>query len=152
IWQPFGPEGPVARGTGVGGGTASRLLESPTASPSVLDDLSRVGQMVVQEGESLRALDRLMSRAGGLLAALPSGWPRRGHVNSDVGKRPWPWSADGETSEASPSSCGRAKPGCPHMATEFHSGLDIGASRGSPVTAPAPGTVVFAGSHAEYGV
>jgi murein DD-endopeptidase MepM/ murein hydrolase activator NlpD len=172
IWQPFGPEGPAARGTGVGGGTAARRIENPAAPPSVLDDLTRLGQVVAEEGESLRALERFMARAGSMLAALPSRWPLRGPVNSDFGKRISPWS-DGDAREASTSSCGRAKPGCPHEETreastsscgrakpgcphmvdaEFHSGLDIGAPRGSTVTAPAPGTVVFAGSHAEYGV
>jgi len=34
---------------------------------------------------------------------------------------------------------------------EFHAGLDIGANRGTPVQAPAAGTVVFAGTAPEYG-
>src|SRR5205823_4340637 len=37
-------------------------------------------------------------------------------------------------------------------ATEFHSGMDIRAERGTLVRAPAGGTVSFAGSHAEYGL
>jgi murein DD-endopeptidase MepM/ murein hydrolase activator NlpD len=64
-----------------------------------------------------------------VLAALPSRWPVRGQVNSGYGSRVSPWSAQ----------------------SEFHSGLDIGAPVGTPVRAPAPGTVVFAGVHAEYG-
>ena len=35
--------------------------------------------------------------------------------------------------------------------SEFHSGLDIGAPIGTAVKSPAPGTVVFAGIHPEYG-
>lgn len=132
IWQPFGPEaGPGGRTTGVGGGTALRLFDNPGPSPSVLDEMERLTAVVTDEGESLRALERFISKAGKVLAALPSRWPVRGPVNSDFGRRTSPW--------ASASS-------------EFHSGLDIGAGRGSQVTAPAPGTVVFAGQHAEYGV
>src|SRR3972149_1458408 len=38
-------------------------------------------------------------------------------------------------------------PGAP----ESHSGIDIASERGTPVKAPAPGTIVFAGAQAEYG-
>jgi murein DD-endopeptidase MepM/ murein hydrolase activator NlpD len=51
-------------------------------------------------------------------------------VNSDFGKRASPW---GQT-------------------PEFHSGIDIGAPIGTPVRAPAPGTVIYAGTHPEYGI
>ena len=135
IWHPFGPESdPTAArsaGVGVGGGTALRHLESqPVAGLSPLDELERLAAVVAEEGESLRALERFIAKAGKVLASLPSSWPVRGPVNSDFGRRGSVWS-DG---------------------SELHSGLDIGAPRGSPVTAPAPGTVVFAGPHAEYGV
>jgi murein DD-endopeptidase MepM/ murein hydrolase activator NlpD len=134
IWQPFGPspEGTPGRSPGVGGGTALRLLEpAPAPALSVLDELERLATVVMEEGESLRALERLISKAGRVLASLPSRWPVRGPVNSDFGKRTSPWAESGR---------------------EFHSGLDIGAARGSPVIAPAPGTVVFSGHQPEYGV
>jgi murein DD-endopeptidase MepM/ murein hydrolase activator NlpD len=51
-------------------------------------------------------------------------------VNSDFGQRRSPWAPN----------------------SEFHSGIDIGAPIGTPVRAPAPGVVIFAGQHAEYGV
>ncbi len=133
IWKPFGPDAdPAAVRTSGVGGTALRHLEPPPARPlSLLDELERVYTVVTEEGESLRALERFVTNAGRVLTSLPSRWPVRGPVNSDFGPRLSPWS-DG--------------------VGEHHSGLDIGAARGASVTAPAPGTVVFTGSHAEYGI
>ena len=130
ILEPFGPEdGSAKRGTGIGGGTGlSRAAEAPdrAAIGEELDDLTSV---VKEEGDNLRALERFLGRATRVLAALPSRWPVRGSINSGFGGRTSPWSAR----------------------SDFHSGLDIGAPIGTPVKAPAPGTVVFAGVHAEYG-
>ncbi len=132
IWQPFGPDvGAPVRGTGVGGGTATRHLENTGPRLSILDELDQLTAVVTEEGDSLRTLERFIGKAGKVLASLPSRWPVRGPVNSDFGGRSSPWSSS---------------------SSEFHSGLDIGATRGTAVFAPAPGTVVFAGQHAEYGV
>ena len=132
IWQPFGPDaGAPVRGTGVGGGTAMRHLENPGPRLSILDELDQLTAVVTEEGDSLRTLERFIGKAGKVLASLPSRWPVRGPVNSDFGGRSSPWLSS---------------------SSEFHSGLDIGATRGTAVFAPAPGTVVFAGQHAEYGV
>jgi murein DD-endopeptidase MepM/ murein hydrolase activator NlpD len=130
IWEPFRPEdGSARRGTGIGGGTGpARVAETPDRA-AIGDELDRLTDIVKGEGDNLRALERFLGRATRVLAALPSRWPVRGQVNSDYGSRVSPWSA---------------KP-------EFHSGLDIGAPVGTPVRAPAPGIVVFAGVHAEYG-
>lgn len=133
IWLPFGPasEAPAEGRPGMGG-TALRLLEHATPALAPLDELERLAAVVGEEGEGLRALERLMAKAGRVLAALPTRWPVRGPVNSDYGKRSSPWAHAG--------------------GLEFHSGLDIGAAQGTRVSAPAPGTVVFAGTHAEYGI
>lgn len=137
IWQPFGPEADPASSRSPGmGGTAIRLLEpppttAPAREPSLGEELERLFGVVTEEGESLRALERFVAKAGKVLASLPSRWPVRGPVNSDFGPRVSPW-ADGSG--------------------EHHSGLDIGAVRGTAVTAPAPGTVVLAGPNAEYGI
>ena len=132
IWQPFGPDaGAPVRSTGVGGGTATRHLENPGPRLSILDELDQLTGVVTEEGDSLRTLERFIGKAGKVLASLPSRWPVRGPVNSDFGGRSSPWLSS---------------------SSEFHSGLDIGATRGTAVFAPAPGTVVFAGQHAEYGV
>src|SRR5262245_19871326 len=133
IWQPFGPESDPAapRPAGVGG-TAIRHIEPPPSAPlPLLDELEQVSAVVAEEGESLRALERFIAKAGRVLTSLPSRWPVRGPVNSDFGPRLSPWSEG---------------------SGEHHSGLDIGAARGTPVVAPAPGTVVFSGPNAEYGI
>ena len=128
IQEPFGPEaGRGSRDRGIGGATAPS--DRPSGGISTSDELNRLTETIMQEGENLRGLDRLMTRAGKALAALPSRWPVRGAVNSEFGMRQSPWT----------------------KAPEFHAGLDISANRGTAVHAPAAGTVVFAGTQPEYG-
>jgi len=130
IWEPFGPEAaPKARRAGIGGPSATSP-EPSKGRVTPAEEVDRLANVVREEGENLRALERLISRAGKALASLPSRWPVRGAVNSEFG--------------------GRRSPG--GKGSEFHGGLDIGAERGTPVHAPAGGTVTFAGSHAEYGL
>ena len=130
IWEPFGPDAaPKGRGTGIGGPRATPPGRPPvTAVPS--EELNRLSESVMEEGQSLRALERLITRAGKALASLPSRWPVRGAVNSEFGNRTSPWT----------------------RGMEFHSGMDISAERGTPVRAPSAGTVAFAGTHSEYGL
>jgi murein DD-endopeptidase MepM/ murein hydrolase activator NlpD len=125
IWEAFGPEvGLRGRATGIGGKGAP---SEPAAPAAELDALS---EQIREQGESLRALDRLVGRARRALAMLPSRWPVRGAVNSEYGRRLSPWT----------------------QTPEFHGGIDIAADSGTPVRVPAPGTVVFAGRHGEYGL
>jgi hypothetical protein len=129
IWEGFGPEVPGAPGrTGVGGvGQPVGVTEDSPAG--LLFQLEQLAVTVGDEGQKLRALERLMSRAGKVLAALPFRWPVRGAVNSEFGRRISPWTG----------------------LAEHHSGMDIAAEKGTPVRAPAAGTVVFAGSAPDYG-
>ena len=128
IWEPFGPEaGPARRGTGIGGGDG-KAVETDRAP--VKEEMDRLLGVVREEGESIRMLERFLGRASRVLASLPSRWPVRGPVNSDYGQRRSPWAPN----------------------SEFHSGIDIGAPIGTPVKAPAPGVVIFAGEQADYGV
>jgi murein DD-endopeptidase MepM/ murein hydrolase activator NlpD len=132
IWEPFGPDaGQDRRGSAVGGrsGGAPAPIDEPSAG--TLEELERLAAVVGEEAQNLRVLERYLGNAGRVLGALPSRWPVRGPVNSEFGRRTSPWLDD---------------------AVEVHSGMDIGAPRGTPVIAPAPGTVVFAGGQAEYGV
>jgi murein DD-endopeptidase MepM/ murein hydrolase activator NlpD len=126
IWEPFGPEaGPARRSAGIGGGGTAEADRPPSK-----EEMDRLLGVVKEEGESIRSLERFLGRASRVLASLPSRWPVRGPVNSDFGQRRSPWAPN----------------------SEFHSGIDIGAAIGTPVKAPAPGTVVFAGQHPEYGI
>jgi murein DD-endopeptidase MepM/ murein hydrolase activator NlpD len=128
IQEPFGPQiAPGGRDKGIGGPTVR--LDRPQGRLSPSDELNQLTEGVKEESENLRALDRIMSRAGRALAALPSRWPVRGAVNSEFGSRLSPWG----------------------NVTEFHSGLDIRAERGTAIHAPASGTVTFTGAQPEYG-
>jgi murein DD-endopeptidase MepM/ murein hydrolase activator NlpD len=128
IWEPFGPElAPRGREAGIGG----RTEPAPgPESPSPGDELDLLARHVHEEGQSLRALERLISRARKALASLPSRWPVRGRVNSEFGSRQSPWTQE----------------------TEFHGGIDIAAAPGTPVRAPAAGVVNYAGWSGDSGL
>ncbi len=131
IWEPFGPaEGEMRRGTGIGGRTESDRGAMLSDRAALSRELELLAAKVSEEGDSLRALERFISRAGKVLAGLPSRWPVRGPVNSEFGTRISPWTG----------------------AREFHGGIDISAERGTPVKAPAPGEAVFVGRQSEYGL
>ena len=115
--------GSTNRAPGVGPGPITAISHSRSRYGN------RLEETVKEQGDSLRALDRLMARAAKALATLPSRWPVRGSVNSEFGRRPSPWT----------------------QSVEFHSGIDIKAQMGTPVHAPAAGTVVVAGPAHEYG-
>lgn len=91
-----------------------------------LDRLSDASHLEeVRQQDLLRALRDNRS----LLAATPSIWPVTGFVSSSFGKRNSPF--------------GRGP--------QFHKGLDISNRQGTPVIAPAEGTVTMAGPDGAYG-
>src|SRR5262245_708601 len=81
IWEPFGPElTPGGRDKGVGGPAPG--TDRPTGRLSPAEELNKLGDGVREQTDSLKALEKMMTKAGRALAALPSRWPVRGAVNS----------------------------------------------------------------------
>ena len=129
LFEAFGPDGtPASRDRSIGG--PATPVDRMPGHLTPYDELQRLADSIAEEGQNLRLLDTLMSRAGKMLAAVPTRWPVRGAVNSEFGARQSPWSS----------------------VPEFHAGIDIRAEPGTSVEAPAGGTVAVAGPHAEYGL
>ncbi len=130
LWSAFGPApGHGGKGTGMGGAVAVLPLVFATEGPALPQQLAFLASTVSESGESLRALGRFVDRTRSVFLAMPFRWPVRGPLNSRFGHRPSPWTGE----------------------PEFHRGLDISAGRGTPVYAPATGTVHYAGAGGEYG-
>ncbi|MFP5223497.1 MAG: M23 family metallopeptidase [Acidobacteriota bacterium] len=110
------------------------------AAPARTDAQTVLTRMEVQSA-FLRALNRpvrlaaldgkdaqeLLATGPNALGAAPDAWPVRGVISSEFGMRLSPFAGQ----------------------EEFHRGVDIMAPAGSPVRAPAPGRVSFAGEDAE---
>ena len=91
-----------------------------------LDELSNAARL-----EEVRQQDLLHSLRGnkGILASIPSIWPVTGFVSSGFGGRRSPFGGGGQ----------------------FHKGLDISNRIGTPIVAPADGTVILAAPDGAYG-
>jgi len=126
IWRPLGPDD-ERRAAGVGGGT-STIASPPTGT--LEEQVAELADSLVDERQRLNTLASFMAGRGALLRAMPVRWPVRGAVNSEFGRRVSPWTG----------------------MSEFHGGIDIAATPGTPVKAPAAGRVVFAGASPGYGL
>ena len=130
-----GEGGPVSPGTppDVSAPPAEPISDasSSAARPSA-EVASSEGLLERLQAES-RSLEELLGALRGKserLAATPSAWPAEGWITSGFGYRISPFT-------------GRR---------DFHEGIDIAAEFGTPILAPAPGRVVFAGRKGGLGM
>jgi len=100
--------------------------ETPRALSAKLDTLAAEAS---RSEQSLQELQSFFVEQKSLLASTPSVWPARGWITSDFGQRTDPYTAE----------------------KVMHEGLDIAAPFGKEVSAPADGTVIFAGLEGSYG-
>ncbi len=104
------------------GGLAATILRTELGLQSVREALP-------DSKDALESLTKDITAQQAKERATPSGWPTSGRITSSYGYR------------LSPFGYGR----------QFHSGIDIGASRGTRIYATADGTVKFAGFQGGYG-
>ena len=102
---------------------------SPPRTAGVMDD-EQLFAGLHTEVQSLEELVGALHGKVARLAATPSAWPAIGWVTSGFGYRISPFT-------------GRR---------DFHEGIDIAAEFGTPIVAPAPGRVVFAGRKGGLGM
>ncbi|WP_304407626.1 M23 family metallopeptidase [uncultured Desulfovibrio sp.] len=105
------------------------LHRQELAARKMQDFLGRLSEATQLEEVRQQDLLRALRDNRGILAAMPSIWPVTGFVSSSFGGRSSPFGRGGQ----------------------FHKGLDISNRVGTPVVAPAEGTVTMAGRDGAYG-
>jgi len=111
------------------------MIADGDARPGTADDADLLKQLdsldkkVKAQEQEARALKSYFEDQQALLASAPSIWPVRGWVTSDYSVRLDPYTGE----------------------RVMHEGIDVATAMGTPVRAPADGTVVFAGLEGGYG-
>jgi len=124
----------VAMGGPIAGGEGRMIADGdakppPAEDPDLLKSLDSLDKKVKAQEQEARALKSYFEDQQALLASAPSIWPVRGWVTSDFSVRLDPYTGE----------------------RMMHEGIDVAAGVGTPVRAPADGTVVFAGLEGGYG-
>lgn len=125
------------KGLGMGSGPSREFPSRLSLNVSATEDFKDVNQMAAelstvsseQEAQFLALIKMLENKQRELNNTTPSMIPVAGEISSVFGYRVSPFS----------------------NSWEFHKGLDISASTGTPVAAPAAGVVSFAGRRSGYG-
>lgn len=115
----------------MGGGTLAEAVSAPKAVATSSPDgtIGLLKDLLGVLGERLKSVQSDVAARQALAAATPSLWPIAGWLSSSFGQRTDPFTG----------------------AQDFHAGLDISADRGTPVRAPADGTVDMAAYDGSYG-
>ena len=92
--------------------------------------LRKLSDDVRLEEVAQQDLLRVLREKRDTIASMPTVWPVEGFISSPFGVRPSSYTGRGE----------------------FHKGIDIRARPGTPITAPARGTVTLAGGDGSYGL
>jgi septal ring factor EnvC (AmiA/AmiB activator) len=125
----MGPIGKIAGGEGrmIADGDAKAVAAEQ--DQDLLKSLDNLDKKVKAQEQEARSLKSYFEDQQALLASAPSIWPVRGWVTSDFSVRLDPYTGE----------------------RVMHEGIDVAASSGTPVRAPADGTVVFSGLEGGYG-
>jgi len=119
----------VVRARAMGGDAPMSAALLATTSVTPEGTFSRLQSVLATLEAGLTAARRHFENQQALARATPTIWPAAGWLSSAYGKRTDPFTG----------------------APDFHPGLDISANRGTPVRAPADGTVETAGVNGNYG-
>jgi murein DD-endopeptidase MepM/ murein hydrolase activator NlpD len=94
------------------------------------DQLALMDTMMTQQEESMNKLNTDVDQRLAYLQALPDAWPIQGRITSWFGWRANPYS---------------------HRGREFHDGIDIASTYGSPIRTAGDGVVTYAGYKGSWG-
>ena len=114
------------RSRAMGGGSVTTPLLGGGFSENAFGVMRELLGVIEQRLASVR---NDVDRRQALVSATPSMWPIVGWISSDFGNRRDPFTGS----------------------NDFHPGLDISAEHGSPIHAPADGTIESAGFNGNYG-
>lgn len=132
--QEKGEESQAVLGTNVL--QPGKVLELPIPAGEIdtleelKEELSLMDNMLTVQSEALNKLNTDVDKQIAYLNALPNEWPLKGRITSWYGWRTNPYSRKGR---------------------EFHEGIDIAASYGSPVKAAGDGVVTYSGYKGSWG-
>ncbi len=116
--------------------TEGLVLELPSPEDEIdtleelKEQLSKMDELLTQQANAINKLNTDVDKQIALEKALPNAWPVQGRITSGFGWRKNPYSS---------------------KSREFHEGIDIATTYGTPIRAAAYGIVTFSGYKAGWG-